>query len=156
MAWLEQMKDAPQAVRPPPAREQELEKARDESLPVVNRQVGKGQLPVQPVRLQPVRSPGIYEGEFGVKDGDVLFHFWPYGYHEAERQRLAAPHFPARFEGSLLEVMNQEFGKNRVEILKDDDVGAYCVIARNWASQQMHFELSVRACEKLHKALGGA
>jgi hypothetical protein len=155
MAWLEQSKDQPEASRPLAAREKELEKSKEEGLPIVRRQVAKGELPIKQVKLQPVRSPGLYEGEFGQKDGDIIFHFWPYGYNEAQRQRLASPHFRPNFEKVLTDVMAGEFGGHRVVITNDADVGAYSVIAKDWAAQQFHFEISVRACEKLHKALGG-
>lgn len=155
MAWLEKKEDQAQPVRPEAARERELDKTKEESLPVVKRQVSKGELPINPVKLQPVKSPDIYEGEFGIKDGDVIFHFWPYGYHEAERNRLAAPHFKPEFERQLLTVMSAEFGGHRIQVLEDADVGAFCVVAKSWAENQFHYEMSVRACEKLHKALGG-
>lgn len=155
MAWLEKSTDQAQASRPEAAREKELDKTKEESLPVVKRQVSKGELPIKPVKLQPVKSPDIYEGEFGIKDGDVIFHFWPYGYHEAERNRHAAPHFKPEFAQQLTSVMATEFGGHRIQVLEDADLGAFCVIAKGWAAQQFHYEMSVRACEKLHKALGG-
>jgi hypothetical protein len=153
--WLEQSKDVPVPHRASAEKERERDRARDENLPIVQSQAAKGKLPFNPVRLTPVKSPGIYEGEFGSKDGDVILHFWPYGYHQAERDRLAAPRFVGDFPEKLKAVMEREFGSGRVVVEHVPDLGSWCVTARGWAAQQFHMELAIKACERLHLALGG-
>ena len=42
-----------------------------------------------------------------------------------------------------------------VDIEHDPDVGAWFVKAKGWGENQFSRELSIKACEQLHKALGG-
>lgn len=168
MNWLEKDSSSQAVGAVSASRSKTLDKVRDESLPVVAKQVSRGELPLDPVRLQPVKSPGIYEGEFGQKDfleelgggktqlrKDIVFHFWPYGYGEALRANLAKPKLVDDFPHKLRAIMGREFGEARVEVSYDKDMGSWFVRAIGWGSNQFWFDNSVKACETLHKALGG-
>lgn len=137
-------------------RTRELNEARDQALPAMLKEAEIGKKPFIPVRFQPVRSPGLYEAEFAKRDNDVIFHFWPYGYHEADRKNLAAPKFPKDFQAKLSESMNSAFGPHRVSVKNDLDMGAFFVCATGWGIQQFWFDLAVKACQNLHKSLGGS
>jgi hypothetical protein len=133
----------------------ELDTARDEAVPVLEKEAGRGEIPFAPVKLQPVKSPGIYEAEFGVKDGDLIFHFWPYGYGAAKRGGLAAPRFKGNFEKILKDVMERNFGEKRIKGEYVQEEGSWYVRAIGWGNSQFWYDLSVKACEQLHFALGG-
>lgn len=132
----------------------ELESAKSSSLPVIQKEVD-AQKPFQPMEYQPVRSPGIYDAEFGVKNDNVIFHFWPAGYGEADRSGARLPSFSKSFEPTLQKVLEDVFGSNRFEIHRDDDVGAVFAKVIGYGQNQFHRELAIKACEKLHYALGG-
>jgi hypothetical protein len=136
-------------------RTRELNKTREESLPAMLKEAEVGKKPFIPIHFQPVRSPGLYEAEFAKKGEDVIFHFWPYGYHEADRNNHAAPKFPAGFQMKLTECVGSVFGSHRVTVNHDIDMGAFFVCASGWASQQFWFDLAVKACQNLHTSLGG-
>ena len=155
MSWLEKNSETNSVAVPNADRAQVLDKSRDEGLPVISKEVDQGQKPFATVQLQPVKSPGIYEAEFGVKNEDVIFHFWPSGYHAAERRNAAAPRFKAGFEDALKKVMGNVFDSKRVMIDHDPDVGAIFVRAKGWANAQFHRDLCIKACEELHAAMGG-
>lgn len=108
---------------------------------------------VEPVIFQPVISPGNYEGEFGVKKNDIIFHFWPHGYHEAEDKRLAKPRFSSKFLSSLKTVVEDSFGANRTKIEFDEELGSYFVHANGWATNPMYKNMCIEFCERLHKLL---
>lgn len=156
MNWVEQKVDKGGPYIPDAARVRELEEGKRESLPILEREARKGQMPIEPIRFRPVKSPGIYEAEFAQKDKDLIFHFWPYGYHQAERDRRAAPKFKTGFEKALTDSMENVFSSNRVTVSLDRDVGAYFVKAANWGEHQFMSELAIKACEQVHKALGGS
>lgn len=110
----------------------------------------------EPIKFQPVKSPGIYDAEFGVKGPDLIFHFWPAGYHEAERRGTKAPAFVREFPTQLGSVMTEIFKAERCEFYNDPDVGAYTVKAMGWGENQFVFDLAVKACKNLHLSMGGA
>lgn len=130
------------------------EAARAEGLPPIEKE--KGGRGFQPVDFQPVRSPGHYEGEFAVKDDDLLFHFWPYGYHLTEKLGNPLPPFKSGFSEKLFAVLEDVFGRGRCDLSHDPDMGAWFARAKGYGVNQFHRELAIRACEKLHFALGGS
>lgn len=136
------------------AKAQVFEQEKAKSLPMVVKESSEVK-PFEPVRLQPVISPGIYESEFGTKNNDIIFHFWPPGYHDAERKQTAAPRFSKDFLPKLTKAMGDVFEPHRVSIIDDADMGALFVVAKNWGDSQFVRELSIKACEALHKACGG-
>lgn len=155
MPWLEKNSETNSVGAADAARTKVLDETREENLPIIKKETDSGQKPFTPVQLQPVKSPGIYEGEFGVKGDDVIFHFWPSGYHAAERRGAAAPKFVAGFEVMLKKVMGDVFDAKRIKVEHDVDVGAWFVRAIGWADAQFHRDLCIKACEQLHAALGG-
>lgn len=151
--WVERNNETQVTAKVTEDRERDLNKARDESIPMVTRDQSRKDL--TPLEFQPVKSPGIYEGEFAVKDEDLIFHFWPYGYHKAERDGHARPRFRPGFDKWLADVMGSVFSPNRIEIKHDEDVGAWFVRASGYGTNQFHRKLCIKACELLHTALGG-
>jgi hypothetical protein len=138
-----------------PELEKEYEKAKKETLPRVVKESDEGVRPFIPVEFQPVRSPEHYESEFGVKGNDIIFHFWPWNYHLNEKSDRPTRSFARGFETFLVQAMGDAFDIKRVEISKDEDMGAYFVKANGYATNQFHRDLCIRACEKLHNLLGG-
>ena len=155
MSWLEKEVETNKVGRPDEARTKVLDAERDTGLPVMTKEADSGVKPFEQVQLQPVKSPGIYEAEFGVKNQDVIFHFWPSGYHAADRRGVAAPQFKKGFEVALKKVMGEVFDPKRVVIEHDQDVGALFVRAKQWGEAQFHRDLCIKACEKLHAEMGG-
>lgn len=155
MGWLEKNTETNQVSEADASRSKLLSEVKKGSLPTIRKEAGEGYKPFEQVAFQPVKSPGIYEAEFGVKGPDLLFHFWPYGYHLADAQGKAVPRFPKDFLPKLKKVMGETFETSRVEISEDQDVGAIFVKAKGWGEKQFHRELSVRVCEAIHKAMGG-
>jgi hypothetical protein len=156
MSWVERQSDTGMDITVTPEKARKFEEAKAAGLPVVEREAAKGQMPFDPVRFTPVRSPGIYEAEFAKKDGDLIFHFWPYGYHEADRQNRRTPKFGPTFEAQLRQVMCSHFSTRSIEFHHDQDMGAWYVKIQHWGEKQFFHDLAVKACEKLHYALGGS
>ena len=155
MSWLEKEVETNKVSRTDEARTKVLDAERDAGLPTMLKESDNGVKPLAQVQLQPVKSPGIYEAEFGVKNADVIFHFWPSGYHAAERRGVAAPKFKQGFEAALRKVMGEVFDPARVVVEHDIDVGALFVRAKQWGEAQFHRDLCIKACEKLHAEMGG-
>ena len=126
---------------------------RERSLPVLQKEPGQHDL--EPLRPQPVISPGIYEAEFMSKGSDIVFHFWPYGYHEADDHDKVPPRFGKNFQPTLTKIMNEGLFPCKVYVSEDKDMGSWFVRAFGLAERPFHRELCVKACEDLHTALGG-
>lgn len=155
MSWLEQENETRKQHEVSKDRAVVLDQARDETLPVIQKEAAQGEVPFDPLKFQPVRSPGNYEAEFAKRGEDVIFHFWPYGYHEADRRGIATPKFKPEFLLNLRVVMISAYGAQRVEVSEDRDMGAWFVKAHGWGAQQFWFDLACEACRKLHHSLGG-
>lgn len=155
MNWLEKEVETNKVAEADAARTKVLDEERGTSLPVIVKEADAGVRPFAQVELQPVKSPGIYEGEFGVKGSDLIFHFWPSGYHAAERRGAATPKFDPHFEAKLKEAFDGIFEGRRMVYDRDLDMGAWFVKAIGWAENQFHRDLCIKACEKLHALLGG-
>jgi hypothetical protein len=159
MDWVERQSDTGMAMEVTPEKARVLDKARDEGLPVVEKEAARGQVPLDPIRFTPVRSPGIYEAEFARKDSDLVFHFWPYGYHEADRNSRPTPRFVPKFEHYMRILAVAEFGLvggGSPAFHEDKDMGAWCMTVPGWGEKQFFHEVAVKFCEKLHHALGGS
>lgn len=134
-----------------------LDEVRKSSLPIVQKESESGVRPFETVKLQPVKGIGTFEAEFGLKGDDVIFHFWPYGYHDADRNEgMALPQFPKNFMKILNDAMAKVFNIDRVELALDADVGAWFVKAKGYAQNQFHRNLCIEAVTVLHRALGGS
>jgi hypothetical protein len=151
MTWTEKLSKDNSDLKVSADRAKELETTKAESVKHLD-SVAK---PFEPIRLQPVRSPGLYEAEFGVKGDDIIFHFWPYGYRAAERSGALPPKFKRNFAQVLKDSMDKSFGSNRVALSEDTDVGAWFVLAKGWGINQFNRDLAIKACEAVHKGLGG-
>ena len=138
------------------AKTDDYEKAKADGLPVIEKEAEGGVKPIEPLRFQPVRSPKIYEAEFAVKGKDLIFHFWPDGYHDAERDGRAKPALKPHFIHNLLETMADVFGSGRIKLEEDRDVGAIFVQVFGWGENDSYRQIAIEACEKFHKAMGGS
>lgn len=134
------------------ARAKEYDAAKEVSLPVITKEETK---PFEQVNPQPVISPGIYEAEFMTKGPDVLFHFWPHGYHRAEELEKVPPRFPKMFHSVLKETMTKALSPTFLEIEEDRDMGAWFVKAKTLADRPFARDLCVQAMEAVHKGMGG-
>jgi hypothetical protein len=133
----------------------EYDKARDEGLPVVTKEAESGVKPVEPLRFQAVKSPGIYEAEFAKKERDLIFHFWPWEYHKAEHEGRPTPAFKKDFYHHITETAASIFGAGRFELKDDTDMGAIFLQAFGWGESDGYRQIAIRFCEEFHKAMGG-
>lgn len=156
MSWTEQQTATRDIVDVDKAKARLFDEVKKESLPVVQKEADGGVRPFKTVQFQPVKGVRTFEAEFGVKGDDVIFHVWPWGYHEKDRDdghRL--PEFPKDFEQTLKKAMGKVFGENRVSLSYDGDVGAWFVMAKGFALNQFHRNLCIEAAQALHTAMGG-
>lgn len=152
--WTE--KDQEQGIQNPSnARTQELNQIREESLPVAQREADAGIRPFEPIDFQPVKSPSNYEAEFAVKGEDVIFHFWPWAFHDAQSKGHTPPYFRKDFREHLTVSMSKTFGPNRLQIEEDKDMGAFFVKAVGFGLNSFFRNLCIEACEDLHTRLEG-
>jgi len=145
MSWSEKFADGSSKESP----SQEYDALKDSLLPVTVRESKSGNKFIAPIDFQPVKSPKNYEAEFAVKGEDLIFHFWPWGYHDAEADGLALPRFKPNFEKFLTQAIAAQFG-NKTFISRDEDVGAFFIKAPGFGLNQFHRELAIKACEELH------
>lgn len=156
MSWTEQETVSRTALTTDAERKRILDAEREASLPVIKKDLNK-QMVSDAVKFQPVKSPGIYEAEFGLVKGALIFHFWPYGYHAADRIQKATPTFFAQFPIELKKVMTKCFNNVQdVEVSEDRDMGSWFVKIPGMSERQFWRASAIEACEKLHKALGGS
>jgi hypothetical protein len=124
-------------------------------LPKLQQEADQGVKSIEPMRFQPVNGTDHFESEFGIKGDDIIFHFWPWKYHENERNNRPVPRFPKKFPSTLVATMGRVFDPMRIEIFEDRDVGAWFVKAVGYGSTTFHRDLSLKAITELYKALGG-
>lgn len=108
----------------------------------------------EPLNFQPVISPDIYEAEFAVKNEDIIFHFWPFGYKLAEESKHRLPKFSKIFLKNIETIMIAAFGPHRLEMA--EELGGVFVRAIGWGSNQFARDIAIKTCESLHKINGGA
>lgn len=131
----------------------ELDKVKKELAPIAEKEVNSGDKLLKPIDFQPVISPGHYEGEFAKKDADIIFHFWPHGYHEAENAGRYPPRFEKNFEAVLKASMEKTFGPGRFEMHNDSDMGAIFVKVFSFGLSEFYRELCIEVCELIHNGL---
>lgn len=154
MSWKEIHTASGTYIEVDAAKEQKLEEAKKD-LPIIQKEAASGLKPFELIKFQPVLSAGRFEAEFAVKGDDVIFHIWPHGYHEAERDKRHPPRFPKGFADLLVKTMGSAFDPMRIEIHEDRDIGAWFVKAIGYGSSTFYRELSIKAVTSLHKAMGG-
>ena len=155
MSWIEQEHESRKKLNVTPDRVAVLDALKEATLPIIKKEALSGDRAIEPLHFQPVHSPGIFEAEFAKKGNDLVFHFWPWGFIQAERSGKIRPAFPIEFLATLRHTMITHFGTSNVELNDDRDVGAYSVIVRSFGARQFWHELSVKAVTDLHKAMGG-
>jgi hypothetical protein len=155
MSWLEQeLKDRKQ-LPVSQERAKTLDTTKMEVHPIIVKEAAQGDKGFDAIRFQPVKSPGIFEAEFAKKDSDLIFHFWPWGLHEADRTGSPRPPFSPRFRYELQSIMESVFDKRFVKIDEDRDMGSMFVKVTAAGAKQFWHDLGVKAVTKLHHALGG-
>lgn len=155
MSWTEREQNE-SAKSASAERQDQLNAAKAEVLPIAQKEAASGKKGFEPIDFQPVKSPGNYEAEFAVKGEDIIFHFWPWGYHDAQDKSRALPRFRKEFSSFLAVSMEKAFGNpKRLQIEEDRDMGAYFVKATGFAINPFHRNLCIEACEDLHKRLEG-
>ncbi len=156
MEWVEQASTTRENIKVSVDKAKSLNETRKD-LPVIQEEAAKGVRPFQSVAFQPIQGVNTFEAEFTAKGDDLIFHFWPWGYHGADRAgspRL--PTFPKTFESVLKDVFAKTFPHSpTIEREYDADVGAWFVRVVNGATNHFHFQLCVKAASDLHVALGG-
>lgn len=156
MEWTEQQTKTKESMQVDEARARLLSEVRQTSLPVVQKEADGGVRPFESVDFQPIKGVHTFEAEFGVKGDDVIYHVWPWGYHEADRkdgERL--PVFKKDFEQVLSQSMAKAFGQGRCDITFDGDIGAWFVKANGFGTNQFYRDVCIEAAQVLHKAMGG-
>ncbi len=150
MTWNEKFADGTTGVK----NSKEYDSIKETFAPLAAKeaQADKG---IEPIEFQPVKSPGNYEAEFAKKDDDIIFHFWPYGFHDAQDKEKTLPRFKQGFETFLTQVMAESYGAKRVKLEKDLDMGAIFVRAMGAGTNQFFREVAIKACELLHKKFEG-
>src|SRR5512140_1056144 len=151
MSWIEQEHQSRQRLPVTQARALERDKTKEEELPRIADEAERGMKPVEPIKFQPVHSPGLFEAEFAMREvwseggvgKDVIFHFWPWGLHTADVSGKARPAFKKGFAETLKQVFEKHYVS--VEIRDDRDMGAYFVRLRGVGGQQFWFKLAVNA-----------
>jgi hypothetical protein len=155
MAWVEQELKERKQLSVTPAREKLLNEVKKGSLPTIAREAANGDKPVEAIRFQPVKSVGRFEAEFAKRGGDIIFHFWPWGLHAADREGTPRPPFTAAFRVALPAAFLDEFDKKLVSIEEDRDMGAFFVKAEGYGKKQFWFDLATKVVTNLHRRLGG-
>jgi hypothetical protein len=155
MNWVEQEMDSRNPMAVTPERERTLDWEKSNSLPLIAKEADSGEKQIVPIVFQPVQSPGNFEAEFGVKDGDLIFHFWPWHYHLDEKAGRMKRAFKKGFREALGTSMHASFEAPTITIAEDRDMGAWFVMVKGGGRHQFHRQRAITAVTALHKALGG-
>lgn len=126
---------------------------KEKGLPVISSEPGKKEF--EPVSPQPVQSPGIYEAEFMTMGKDVIFHFWPWGYHDAESLNKVPPRFLKTFPDALKRAVASSLPSIKHEVTEDRDMGAWFVKAYGLADNLFSRDLAIKVCQTVHENMGG-
>lgn len=133
----------------------ELDAAKKEQLPSLATETS-GVRPFEQIRFQPVHAHGLFDAEFAVKGKDIIFHFWPYEFHKAQKEMWTRdPKFPKQFPDKLKEAMKKSFAPNRTEQTYDEEMSAYFVKAVGYGEAMSPFVLATDVCRELYRLLGG-
>ena len=155
MNWVEQELKNRKPIDVSRERERVLDATKREVHPIIVQEASQGDKPFEPIKFQPVKSPGLFEAEFAKRDADIIFHFWPWGLHEADRTGSPRPPFTAPFRSELKAAMEKVFDKRFVTIDEDRDMGAIFVKVSGVGAKQFWHDLGVKVVTALHHALGG-
>lgn len=155
MSWVEQELKNRKKLVVSPERAETLNGAKKEVHPIIVKEASQGDKPVEPLRFQPVKSPGLFEAEFAKRGADLIFHFWPWGLHEADRTGQPRPPFSATFRSVMPAVLYKHFGTRFVHITEDRDMGSFFVKVDGYGAKQFFHDLAVKAVTEIHHKLGG-
>lgn len=153
--WKEQLssvRDGMSDASPERARILDMEK--ESGIPIITKEPSSR--PFDQVRPQPVIGDKTFEGEFFVKGKDVIFHFWPFGYHKADDLNKIPPRFNKKIESVLKSCFEKNIIRYKVEISEDRDMGAWFVKIVNGSENLFYYDNAIAVCESIHEALGGS
>lgn len=154
MSWIEQEHQSRKKLTVTDEKQALLDKVKAETLPTIRQEASKGDKSVAPIRFQEVKSPGLFEAEFGLKEDDLIFHFWPWGLHIAERNGQPRPAFMPGFREALLAAVTATYSAG-VDLQEDRDMGAFSVRVLGAGKKQFWYDLALRTVKDVHKRLGG-
>lgn len=109
----------------------------------------------KPIRFQDFRAIGLFEGEFGEKGRDVIFHFWPDKFHENSRTNKSSTPLSKTFLTALDKATTEAIGKGRFEVVEDKDMGAVFMKIHGLKDDIFWKERCVELCKSLYLLLGG-
>lgn len=154
MSWTEQEQQTRRPLVVTAEKAELLDRVKRESHPIITHEAALGDKGVAAIEFQPVKSPGIFEAEFAKKGDDVIFHFWPWGLHAAERSGKPRPPFQKDFYDALIMSVAFVYERN-VEVSEDRDMGAWFVKASGAGQKQFWRDLAIKMVSDLHRRLGG-
>ena len=155
MSWVEQELKNRKPLDVSPKRAETLNEVKKQVHPIIVKEAAQGDKPFEALKFQPVKSPGLFEAEFAKKDSNLIFHFWPWGLHEADRTGQPRPPFSSNFRNELKKTMDETFNARFVHIAEDRDMGAIFVQITGGGAKQFWHDLGVKAVTSLHHKLGG-
>lgn len=130
----------------------ELDSLKKELSPIVVKEADSGVKGFDQLDFQPVMSPSNYEAEFASKGDDLIFHIWPWKFHEADRAGKIRPRFKKNFDTLLTAAFGKVFF-SKWEFSFDEDMGSFFVKAHGFGSGQFARENAIEALECLHSAM---
>lgn len=130
----------------------ELDTLKKELSPIVVKEADSGVKGFDQIDFQPVMSPSNYEAEFASKEDDLIFHIWPWKFHEADRAGKIRPRFVKHFDRLLDKAFSKVFF-SKWEYSFDEDMGSFFVKARGFGSGQFARENAIEALETLHSVM---
>lgn len=129
-----------------------LDTLKKELSPVVEKEASSGAKAFETINFTPVLSPNNYEAEFAIKEDDLIFHIWPWKYHETEERGVQTPRFRKDFE----EKLNRSFGSvffSKWEYEFNEEMGSYFIRAPGSGSNMFAKENAIECLENLHKEM---
>lgn len=155
MSWIEQeLKDRKKLVVTE-ERSKTLDSIKAEVHPIIVNEAAQGTKPFEPLKFQPVRSPGHFEAEFAKKGSDVIFHFWPWGLHEAERNNQPRPPFDKSFRVHMHGALYEFYDSKLVVVEEDRDMGSFFAKVIGAGTKQFWFDMAIKCLTNLHYRTGG-
>jgi hypothetical protein len=139
----------------------EYDNARETGIPRLEREwesvdTKVGGKPIDPIHFQEVIGPKIFEGEYGVKGEDIIFHLWPYGYQQSMDDNKFPPKFHKNFKDQLGKSLTKVFTTNTVDQENHQStMGSIYVCIRGGASGMFYKQKCIDFCEDLFLNLGG-
>jgi len=108
---------------------------------------------IEPIQFQPVKAPGHYEAETAVRGQDVIFHIWPWGYHQAVAEEARPPSFRPKFQDWISTAFLSEYPDANIFIDYDADMGSFFVKIHGVGVSQFWMKRAIQCLENLYNLL---